>query len=72
MPFTSNKGKSKIPTHCIIKKEPGGLHNDSLLIGEQPTPIDRLRVLSYLGHIENEDNQAKINKACIDAFFYKH
>lgn len=71
MPFTSKvDSKTKIPTHKIIHKEEGGLTNDSLLIGEQPTPIDRSRIIKVVGHIYSEENQNNINQACYDAFFY--
>lgn len=71
MPFTSQLNKKNIPTHHIINAEPGGLKNDSLLIGEQPTPIAKSRIKKVLGHISNEMNQGKINQACYDAFFYQ-
>lgn len=72
MPFTSKiNSKTNIPTHQIICSESGGLMNDSLLIGEQPTPIDRKRIKKHIGHITDENNQLKINAACYDAFFYQ-
>lgn len=70
VPFTS-KAKTKLPTHCVIKSGNGtGLSTDSLLIGEQPTPIDRSRILEKLGHINNKSDRHKIDIACFNAFFY--
>lgn len=72
MPFTTKiHNKSNIPTHKVIESEEGGLINDSLLLGEQPTPIDRARIKKYLGHINSKQNQMKIDEACYDAFFYR-
>ena len=71
MPLTHKIKKENIPTHHVIEKEDGsGLVMDSLLIGEQPTPIDRIRIKERLGKIENEESQKKIDQACYDAFFY--
>lgn len=72
MPFTCNIYKKSIPTHKIIEKEEGsGLKVDSLLLGEQPTPIDRSRIIKKLGRISGEENKRKIDEACYEAFFYK-
>lgn len=70
MPFTRNLDKTKIPTHHIIKSEIGGLKTDSLLVGEQPTPVSRDRIIKHLGYIRDESNREKIDQACFDAFFY--
>ena len=73
MPFTSKQKKVKLPTHHIINNDEGsGLNRESLLIGEQPTPIDRCRILKKLGHISSEKSQKEIDKACYDAFFYNN
>ena len=73
MPFSSKRKRTKLPTHYIIDNEEGtGLDRKSLLIGEQPTPIDRCRILKKLGHISSEKSQEEIDKACYDAFFYNN
>lgn len=70
MPFTTNLCKTEIPTHHVITAEPDGLKRDSLLLGEQPTPVDRRRIVKTLGHISSDENKKRIDKACVDAFFY--
>lgn len=72
MPFTCNTHKTNIPTHKIIEREEGsGLKVDSLLLGEQPRPIDRARIQKKLGRIKGTENRKKIDQACYEAFFYK-
>lgn len=72
MPFTSNINKKNIPTHKIISKDSAiGLTEDSLLVGEQPTPIDRSRIKRKMGKIISRESKNMIDEACYDAFFYE-
>jgi mRNA interferase MazF len=53
--------KTKIPTHCPIKKQQG-LGRDSLVLLEQIRTIDKDRLKEYIGTLDSE-SMSKIDKA---------
>jgi mRNA interferase MazF len=59
--ITSQMGKAKLPTHCLIKKQQG-LGRDSLVLLEQIRTIDKERLKEYIGTLDNEA-MSKIDKA---------
>jgi len=54
-------GKTKIPTHCPIKKQQG-LGRDSLVLLEQLRTIDKARLNEYIGTLDSEA-MSKVDKA---------
>ena len=56
-PLTTRKTKAVLPTHVNICHEGTGLKSDSLVLLEQVRIIDKERLLSYLGHLD--DTQMK-------------
>jgi len=55
------ENKTKIPTHCPIKKQQG-LGRDSLVLLEQIRTIDKARLREYIGTLCGED-MSKIDNA---------
>ena len=53
--------KTKIPTHCLIKKQQG-LGRDSLVLLEQVRTIDKSRLKEYIGTLDSEA-MSKVDKA---------
>jgi len=53
--------KTKIPTHCPIKKQQG-LGRDSLVLLEQLRTIDKARLKEYIGTLDRE-SMSKIDRA---------
>lgn len=61
-PLTSKvRRKKKLPTHYVIKNVPE-LAEESLVLLEQITTIDKSRVLAYIGKISKEEMK-EIEKA---------
>lgn len=55
IPFTSGKRyKMYQPTHCIYEAGEGGLHVQSVLLGEQVTTISKDDVSTFVGHFNDE------------------
>lgn len=70
MPLTGNINKTDIPTHEIITtNDADGLRKYSLLLGEQPRYVDRIRIKGKLGRVTSKKAQDLINQACHNAFF---
>lgn len=62
--ITSKTDKSNLPTHLKLNNVKG-LDKDSLLLLEQVRTIDRSRIKSYIGTLD-ENTMEKVNKAlCI-------
>ncbi len=62
--ITSKTDKSNLPTHLKLNNVKG-LNKDSLLLLEQVRTIDRSRIKSYIGTLD-ENTMEKVNKAlCI-------
>lgn len=63
MSLTSKLKKGYMPTHCIIHKtSKNGLSCDSMLLGETLTQIDKCRVISKVGFIDNKKEQDDVVK----------
>ena len=58
---TSKLGKTKLPTHCLIKKQQG-LGCNSLVLLEQVQTIDKIRLKEYIGTLDS-DAMKKIDRA---------
>lgn len=54
----------KLPTHVHLKKGVGNLNRDSIVLCEQLRTIDKIRLLSKIGHLDKDDMD-KIDKAII-------
>lgn len=64
-PITSKVlSKSKIPTHVLIKAGIDRLKHDSIILTEQVRAIDKLRLKSYIGTLD-EQELILVNKALI-------
>ena len=61
--ITSQKTKSKLPTHIEIESSEGGLKSDSIILTEQIRTIDKSRLKEKIGHIEDASVMNKINSA---------
>ena len=61
--ITSQKTKSKLPTHIEIESSEGGLKSDSIKLTEQIRTIDKSRLKEKIGHIEDASVMNKINSA---------
>ncbi len=61
LPITSEIKKENLPTHCILHKSlKNGLKVDSMVLAEQIRVIDKSRLLDYIGHLDNADEQADV------------
>ncbi|MBR3132649.1 MAG: type II toxin-antitoxin system PemK/MazF family toxin [Clostridia bacterium] len=61
--ITSQKTKTKLPTHIEIGSSEGGLKADSIILTEQIRTIDKSRLKEKIGHIEDASVMNKINSA---------
>ena len=61
-PLTSNVKKGYLPTHVLIDKSLSKLQEDSFVLFEQITTIDKKNLKEYVSHIDDE-HLAKIDKA---------
>lgn len=61
IPITSKTHK-KLPTHVFLEK-PIGLAKDSIALCEQVTTIDKNRLLTYIGKVDERFVNTKIRKA---------
>ena len=61
--ITSQKSKSKLPTHIEVNSEESGLKADSIVLAEQIRTIDKSRLREKIGHIEDNEVMEKINSA---------
>ena len=59
--ITSQTGKAKLPTHYLLKAE-NGLELPSLVLMEQLRTIDKRRLETYIGHLE-EPHIRRLNRA---------
>lgn len=61
LPITSEIKKENMPTHCVIHKSlKNGLKVDSMVLAEQIRVIDKSRLLDYIGHLDNAEEQADV------------
>lgn len=64
-PITSRVDlKAKLPTHVFIPKYKNILEQDSLILAEQITTIDKERILEYVGSLD-EDLQLKLDASLL-------
>ncbi len=61
--ITSQKTKSKLPTHIEIDSASSGLKSDSIILAEQIRTIDKSRLKEKIGHINDNNVIDKINNA---------
>lgn len=61
VPITSKMGKNKLPTHVRIKG--CGLHQQSIILVEQITALNKSRLDEYVGNIRKTDVEASVKKA---------
>ncbi len=66
LPITSQIKKEKLPTHILIGKE-GGLRKDSMVIVEQPRPLDKRRIIGYIGKLSRQ-TMSRIDEALLVNF----
>ena len=59
--ITSKMTKKPIPTHVFL--DGYGLRQKSLLMLETPRYIDKTRLLSYIGRVDDEETKKEIDKA---------
>ena len=61
LPITSEIKKENMPTHCILHKSiKNGLKIDSMVLAEQIRVIDKSRILDYIGHLDNANEQNNV------------
>lgn len=65
--ITSQKEKSKLPTHIDLDSENCGLSRDSVVLLEQIRTIDKKRLKEKMGRLDN-NSMNKINKALSVSF----
>ena len=58
---SKTKGKAKLPTHCLIRKQQG-LGQDSLVLLEQVRTLDKSRLREYIGTL-NGETMSKVDEA---------
>ena len=64
--MTSRVGKNDLPTHVWISARDSGLQSDSLVLCEQIRTIEKRRLRTKAGHIENVA-MARVNGALLCA-----
>ena len=65
--ITSQKEKSKLPTHIEINAQNCGLAKDSIVLLEQIRTIDKQRLKEHMGHLD-EGAMNKIDEALSISF----
>lgn len=50
----TTKNKGNMPTHCMIKRNEGGIKYDSTVMFEQIFTIDKTRLIRKVGQVTNE------------------
>lgn len=51
--ITSQKDKTKLPTHISVSSQNCGLAKDSIVLLEQIRTIDKQRLKEHMGHLDN-------------------
>lgn len=65
--ITSQKEKSKLPTHISLNSQACGLTRDSMVLLEQIRTIDKKRLKEKMGRLD-EDSMENIDKALSISF----
>ena len=60
--ITSQKDKSKLPTHIELSSQSCGLSRDSIVLLEQIRTIDKRRLKEHMGRLD-ESSMSRINHA---------
>ena len=64
LPITSEIKKVNMPTHCILhKSDKNGLSKNSMVLAEQVRVIDKSRLISKMGYIDNPIEQNAVINA---------
>lgn len=64
LPITSLKeGRRVYPNEVLLKKEPGGLSQDSIILAHQIRTISKQRLKDSAGFVNDHDTQDAINNA---------
>ncbi len=65
--ITSQKYKTRLPTHISVTADDCGLAKDSVVLLEQVRTIDKTRLKEHMGTLDNSEMN-KINKALSVSF----
>jgi mRNA interferase MazF len=65
--ITSQKDKTKLPTHINVSADACGLSKNSIVLLEQVRTIDKQRLKERMGHLDNEAMN-KIDRALSVSF----
>ena len=65
--ITSQKEKSKLPTHISLNASSCGLAKDSVVLLEQVRTIDKRRLREHMGHLD-EQQMAQVDDAIAVSF----
>ncbi len=65
--ITSQRDKTKLPTHIALSSEECGLQRDSVVLLEQIRTIDKKRLKEKMGSIDNRSME-QINRALFVSF----
>ncbi|MDV2990542.1 MAG: Endoribonuclease EndoA [Chroococcidiopsis sp. SAG 2025] len=52
-PFTTNIRRTLLPSHIFVPADIGGISQDSVILCEQIRVIDKSRLISVLGHLDD-------------------
>ena len=69
--ITSQKDKTKLPTHIQVTSEGCGLQKDSIVLLEQVRTLDKKRLRERMGHVE-EAVMEKVDFAIAVSFGLPH
>ena len=65
--ITSQKDKTKLPTHISVSSQNCGLAKDSIVLLEQIRTIDKRRLREHMGHLD-EKQMAQVDDAIAVSF----
>ena len=65
--ITSQKDKTKLPTHISVSSQNCGLAKDSIVLLEQIRTIDKKRLKEHMGHLD-DGSMNKIDEALSISF----
>ena len=65
--ITSQKDKTKLPTHISVSSQNCGLAKDSIVLLEQIRTIDKQRLKEHMGHLD-EHQMAMVDDAIAVSF----
>ncbi|MBP5617743.1 MAG: type II toxin-antitoxin system PemK/MazF family toxin, partial [Clostridia bacterium] len=65
--ITSQRDKTKLPTHIQVNADESGLTKDSIVLLEQVRTIDKKRLMEKMGRL-NDTQMTRINQALSVSF----